>query len=300
MADGWEFNYSDPFGCGIPRWWLIKYRLDTKDLNIGEKDNDEDGFNNTVEYLYNTDPVDKTKKNTVFNEFEKDGKKYTMFERDGNKYYISPIPAETKEEYKLKAILDKLGKNASYTILQRKLVQVGLRINPLNGSDWNIDSDDDNLTNFEEYQLGTTIYGQSMDPLNPDTDFDGMPDGWEVNNGVQRSTDMKPNIDPTNSVDAFEDPDNDSVAIYIPLGRMNLTYTNLQEYQNGTNPNKNDTDGDSILDSWESAFNDADGDGIPSWWEILNGLNPCDPTDAGTMIDGMKAIDKYYADIIPS
>lgn len=284
MSDGWEFNNSDPFGCGIPRWWLIKYRLDTSDPDIGKKDNDEDGFNNTIEYLYNTDPVDKTHKNTEFKEFERDGKKYT----------ISPIPTETKGEYKLKAMLDKLGKNASYKIPQRKLVQPGLRINPLNGSDWNIDSDDDNLTNLEEYQL-LSIYEQSTGPLNPDTDFDGMPDGWEINSAVQRSTDMKPNIDPTNPNDAFEDPDNDTSTVYTPLGSMSMTYTNLQEYQNSTNPNRNDTDGDGIIDSWEAAFNDPDSDGISSWWEIWKGLNPCDPTD----VDEAR-MNEYYISITPS
>lgn len=277
MSDGWEFNYSDPFGCGIPRWWLIKYRLDTNDLDIGNKDNDEDGFNNTIEYLYDTNPVDKEHINT---EFERKGKKYG-------------IPDETKEEYKLKVMLDAAGKSLSYKVPQRKLAQPGLRISPLNGSDWNVDSDDDNLTNLEEYQM-TTTYGQSTDPLNPDTDFDGMPDGWEVGNMIQGSADMKPNLDPTNPDDAFEDPDNDSTNAYTPLGSMSITYTNLQEYQNGTNPNKNDTDSDGMPDGWEATFNDLDSDGIPSWWEIRNGLNPCDPTD----VDAMK-INEYYASMTP-
>lgn len=39
------------------------------------------------------------------------------------------------------------------------------------------DIDNDGLSNLEEYYLGT-------DPLNWDTDNDGMPDGWEVMNGL--------------------------------------------------------------------------------------------------------------------
>jgi hypothetical protein len=40
------------------------------------------------------------------------------------------------------------------------------------------DPDGDRLTNFQEFQNGTN-------PHNPDTDDDGMPDGWEVDNGLE-------------------------------------------------------------------------------------------------------------------
>ena len=67
------------------------------------------------------------------------------------------------------------------------------------------DFDADGLTNLGEYNHGT-------DPANPDTDSDDMPDGWEVDNG------LNPLID-----DASLDPDGDG-------------YTNLQEYRQGTDP----------------------------------------------------------------
>lgn len=51
------------------------------------------------------------------------------------------------------------------------------------------------------------------DPANPDTDGDGMADGWEVQYG----------LDPLDPADAAEDPDGDG-------------FTNLEEYQNGTDP----------------------------------------------------------------
>jgi len=67
------------------------------------------------------------------------------------------------------------------------------------------DFDHDNMSNLAEFQNGT-------DPVNPDSDSDGMPDGWEINN------ELNPLVD-----DAKEDPDNDG-------------YTNVEEYKGGTNP----------------------------------------------------------------
>jgi alpha-tubulin suppressor-like RCC1 family protein len=68
-----------------------------------------------------------------------------------------------------------------------------------------LDSDGDGIVDWKEAQLGTN-------PSNPDTDGDGMPDGWEVNHSLNPLAN-----------DAGLDSDGD-------------TYTNLQEYQNGTDP----------------------------------------------------------------
>jgi hypothetical protein len=89
------------------------------------------------------------------------------------------------------------------------------------------DPDVDGLTMLEEYQKGTLA-------CNSDSDGDGMPDGWEVDN----------NLDPLVD-DANQDPDGDAL-------------TNLQEYQAGTDPHNPD----------------SDGDGMPDGWEVQNGLDP--------------------------
>jgi alpha-tubulin suppressor-like RCC1 family protein len=103
------------------------------------------------------------------------------------------------------------------------------------------DNDNDGISNEDELNIHGT------DPFNPDTDGDGIPDGFEVDNG----------LNPLDPGDGALDPDNDGL-------------TNLREYQNGTNLNNPDTDGD----------------GIPDGFEVDNGLNPLDSNDANSDPDG--------------
>lgn len=72
------------------------------------------------------------------------------------------------------------------------------------------------------------------DPLDSDTDNDGMPDGWEVKYGLNPLSD-----------DSAADDDNDGLS-------------NYEEYTGGTDPQNPDTDGD----------------GMPDGWEVNNGLDP--------------------------
>jgi parallel beta-helix repeat protein len=67
------------------------------------------------------------------------------------------------------------------------------------------DADNDGLNDFDEFQRGT-------DPNNPDSDYDGIPDGWEVLHG----------LDPLIN-DSGADADGDG-------------FTNLEEYKAGTDP----------------------------------------------------------------
>ena len=81
------------------------------------------------------------------------------------------------------------------------------------------DSDGDGLMDVEEDVNGNGVVDEGeTDPHNPDTDGDGMPDGWEVEN----------NLDPLFD-DADQDPDGDGIS-------------NLDEYLNGSDPNYNEND----------------------------------------------------------
>ncbi|MEP1216110.1 MAG: hypothetical protein ABJM11_21330 [Marinobacter sp.] len=98
-----------------------------------------------------------------------------------------------------------------------------------------------------------------------DGDNDGMPDAWELEQG----------LDPTNALDAEQDPDGDGL-------------TNLQESLGMTDPFSADTDGDGVPDGYENDEGldptvsdgdlDADGDGYTNYQEYLAGTDPTDTT----------------------
>ena len=90
-------------------------------------------------------------------------------------------------------------------------------------------------------------YGHQTDPTNPDSDYDGLPDGWEVQYG----------LDPNSPEDADIHSDNDGLV-------------NSIEYLLGTNPNVEDSDGDGTSDGDE----DHDEDGLSNILELARGADP--------------------------
>lgn len=104
-------------------------------------------------------------------------------------------------------------------------------------------TDDPNANDYAPANIGQVKQLFSFDFAAKDTDGDGMPDAWEVDNG------LNPLVD-----DAGEDLDNDGLS-------------NLLEYQNGTDPNNPDTDHD----------------GMPDGWEVANGLNPLVDDGSGNL-----------------
>ena len=85
------------------------------------------------------------------------------------------------------------------------------------------DTDEDGLSLTDEW-------AQACIPYVPDTDGDGMPDGFEFNNGLKCSL----------AADGAQDADNDGL-------------TNTEEYQLGTLLSDPDTDDDGALDGAEVA-----------------------------------------------
>ena len=117
------------------------------------------------------------------------------------------------------------------------------------------DIDRDGLTNADEVR----VYGTN--PLNPDTDGDGLRDGVEVANGLNRR-------DPT---DATADSDSDGIS-------------NAQEIALGTGVHNPDSDGDGLTDGQEvntygtnPLLADSDGDGFSDGVEVASGSDPLNP-----------------------
>ena len=107
-----------------------------------------------------------------------------------------------------------------------------------------------------------------------DTDGDGLPDDYELANG----------LDPANPNDAALDLDTDGL-------------TNLQEFAAGTLPGVADTDGDGLDDAVETATGsptlalnpDSDGDGLLDGLEAPAGGDPANPdSDGDGLPDGVE------------
>lgn len=100
------------------------------------------------------------------------------------------------------------------------------------------------------FSNGEAVALAGTNPLNADSDGDGLPDGWELRFGCNPLSQLE-----------IVDPDGDGLS-------------NIQEYNYGTNPNSADGDGDGLFDGEEyaagsDAFNpDTDGDGLLDGYEV--------------------------------
>ena len=134
------------------------------------------------------------------------------------------------------------------------------------------DFDYDGLTNWDEVSVHQT------NPMEWDTDGDGLSDFWEIENGLDPNDDGS--IDPANGADG--DPDGDGL-------------TNEFEYWYGGDPHLTDTDSDGLNDydeafvhSTSPANSDSDSDSLSDFSEIHT--HSTDPTlwdtDEDTLSDG--------------
>lgn len=120
------------------------------------------------------------------------------------------------------------------------------------------DIDGDGASNLEEFQWwlanaggNCNVAATSPDPTNPDTDGDGLADGWEIFN----------NLNPVNPADGDDDNDGDGLS-------------NKDEFENGGDPFNPDSDGDGIDDGDEFDLGtavsrgDTDRDGLDDGFEV--------------------------------
>ncbi|MCB1875956.1 MAG: carboxypeptidase regulatory-like domain-containing protein [Chromatiales bacterium] len=171
-------------------------------------------------------------------------------------------------------------------------IEVANGLDPNDPADAQADADSDGLSNAEEIVLGTNLFNpdsdfdglndgdevnvQGSDPFNPDSDGDGLTDGEEVfvtntnptnpdsdADGISDGLEVDFGLDPNDGADALGDRDGDGL-------------TNSDEIARGTDLNEPDTDRDLL----------SDGDEVNTYL-----TNPLDPdSDNGGRVDGNEVL----------
>lgn len=278
LLDGWEVdNGLDPNDDGsIIASYGAASDPDADGLtNLQEQDEgtkplnadtDIDGLLDGWEVTYNLDPLDDQGDNGAAGDLENSGVGDGLINLEEQAVGTDPRDSDTDDD----SLPDAW--------------EVTYSLNPLGDGSENVsngpngDPDSDTLLNSREYTIGTN-------PRSNDSDGDGLPDEWEVFY----------QLDPINTIGDYGadgNPDGDP-------------YTNLEEFQNGTNPTTIvDSNSNGLPDWWETFHNqtsptgnpdgdglnnlaeynnrtnphssDTDSDGLPDGWEVTYGLSPID------------------------
>lgn len=238
-------------------------------VDADKLDSDEDGISNIDEAQFNTDPFNPDSDNDGLVELLE-----ICYDGDCTSYLPYPEGGDLNVN---NADTDGDGQPDQWEIRNK--------LNPIL-ADAQEDADADGLENLAEYRNGTNpkradtdadglgdyeeIYAYRTDPTDNDSDRDSMPDGWEVEQG----------LNPRRSRDAALDPDKDGLV-------------NAQEFTANTNPHEYDTDFDALSD-YDEIFiyrtnplsSDSDRDGVHDGDEINAGTDPLDFKDQDK--DGMS------------
>ena len=284
---GLDPNDSDTDGDGLSDYEEVAYDVSAiyynpydpntgtgTDLNAKSKDTDADGLEDFAEInTYGTNPISA--------DTDGDG----MSDGYERTYGLNPLQDDTASD------LDGDG-----------VANINEHIWGLNPNSTDTDSDgltddfevcyDGNCDNYNPYQLGSggsdlnanstdtdadgvedfaEVNTHGTNPISADTDYDGMPDGWELIHS----------FNPLQN-DAQGDADSDGLS-------------NVNEYLYGCKPSNIDSDDDGMPDGWEvdNGLNpvqndsqaDVDGDGLTNFDEYSYG---CNPRNSDTDYDGMS------------
>ncbi|WP_455392267.1 hypothetical protein [[Eubacterium] cellulosolvens] len=142
-------------------------------------------------------------------------------------------------------------------------------INPVDQNDKYEDPDGDGLVNWDEYELGT-------DPLNWDSDKDGLPDGWEIKyrkwvwEGGYNGFNLNPSTADSNLNDIEDDEDNDG---------------NTDPAEELWDGKDNDGDGEVVIGAKD--LKDNDGDGLVDEPDEISYINWIDDDGDGIVDEGI-------------
>ena len=277
------FFVDDTDGDGLPDVFELEFTSPQSNVSMNPGDDDDnDGLTNLQEYNLGADPTNPdmdgdtlldgdevagagSRPPTDPFKFDTDGDTLSDGVESNTGVYISasntgtnPISADTD--------IDGLPDNYEVT---NAVPPSGTAMDP------NADQDGDNLTNLEEYNLGT-------DPNNADTDGDNLSDDGELS-GVGQRPATDPLLADTDG-DGLNDDIESNTGAWVSAG------------DTGTDPTAKDTDQDGLIDGVESntgAFAsktntgtsplvaDTDADGANDWYEVASAwfTDPNDNTD---------------------
>ena len=285
LSDGWEVRYSNVTGVNP----VVAATQDVLDSNA-----DGDGLTLLEEAEANTDPtLPDTDDDGLDDAYEVNlMSDPTSPDTDGDGLNDSYEVQNVKTKVNLKDSDDD-GLDDGWEVKYSGSFGVD-PLDPATSSELASDDDEDGLTLLQEFEVGT-------DPSLPDTDGDGLADGWEA-----RYTGSIAGVDPLNAAmedELTSDADGDGLNL-LEEAEANTVATSPDTDGDGlndgdevkihlTNPLKNDTDGDSLADEWEVRYTASPG------------VDPLDPASVSELAsdtdgDGLILLDEFRTNTDPS
>ncbi len=191
----------------------------------------ENGFSDRYTFYYKLEAQDPWTRLAEFNS-DQDNSRVGLFFKNGS----ATAPEDRSVSFTYFRLVENAALDADGDGISDEY-EIANGLNPNNPSDRNQDTDDDGLTNYEEFRAGTRAD-------NPDTDGDGLRDGVETNTGIWVSA-ANTGTNPLSS-----DTDRDG----LPDGMETNTGIYVSAANTGTDPHNADTDGDLIMDGREVAL----------------------------------------------